>query len=63
LHIAIIPILAGIIIFALAWYIAVKLITDAFILNLVQVILAVLFVLWILGVLTGYGPGISIGAR
>jgi hypothetical protein len=63
MHIAIIPILVGIIVFALAWYIAVKLIADAFILNLVQVILAVLFVLWILGVLTGYGPSITIGAQ
>ncbi len=63
MHIAIIPLLVGLILFALAWYIANKLISDAFILNIVQVVIAVFFVLWIVGALTGYGPSITLGAR
>jgi len=63
MHIAIIPILVGVIVFALAWYLAGKLIADPFALNIVQVVIVVMFVLWILGALTGYGPTISLGAR
>jgi hypothetical protein len=54
------PLLVGLIIFALAWWAAGKLIADGVLLNVVQVLLVVFCFLWLLGQLMGYGPHFSL---
>ncbi len=57
--IPIIPILVALILLALFWWVATQLITDAFLLKIVRVVVVVLVVLWIVGLLSGYGPSVT----
>lgn len=59
MQIAIVPLVVAIILFALAWYVVERLIDDAKLKQIIQVVLVVVCVLWIVGILTGYGPSIS----
>jgi predicted PurR-regulated permease PerM len=54
--IAIIPLVVAIIVLALLWYVVDRLVDDAKLKQILQVVIVVLCVLWIVGVLTGYGP-------
>jgi len=57
--IPIIPILVAIILLALLWWVASQLVTDPFLLKIIRVVVVVLCVLWIVGLLSGYGPTLS----
>jgi hypothetical protein len=57
--IPIIPLLSAVILLALCWWVASQLVTDPFLLKIIRVVVVVLCVLWIVGVLGGYGPTLS----
>jgi len=57
--IPIIPLLIAVILLALLWWVASQLVTDPFLLKIIRVVVVVLCVLWIVGILGGYGPTLS----
>lgn len=59
MEIPIISILIALILLALLWWVAQQLVTDAFILKIIHVVIVVLVVLWIVGALSGISPKVS----
>ena len=57
--IPIIPLLIAVILLALLWWVASQLVTDPFLLKIIRVVVVTLVVLWIVGILGGYGPTLS----
>ena len=57
--IPIVSIMIALILVALLWWVCSQLITDAFLLKIVRVVIVVLCVLYIIGMLTGAGPSIT----
>ena len=59
--IPIIPIIVALVLLALVWWITRELAgtIDPFLMKIIRIVLVVVVVLWIIGLLTGYGPGVS----
>jgi uncharacterized membrane protein YwzB len=57
--IPVIPIIVAIIILALLWWVTSQFVVDAFLLKVARVVIVTICVLWIVSVLSGYGPSLS----
>jgi hypothetical protein len=57
--IPVIPIIVAIILLALLWYVASELISDAYLLKIIRVAAVVICVLFIVSILSGFGPNVS----
>lgn len=57
--IPIVPILIALILLALLWWVATQLVSDPMLLKIIRVVVVVLAVLWIVGLLSGYGPQVT----
>lgn len=57
--IPIVPIIVGLILLALLWWVAAQLVTDAMILKVIRVVIVVLCVLWLITLLTGGSPHVT----
>lgn len=60
MEIAIMPIFVAVIVLALLWYLAVTFIPDPFLLKVVLAVIVVITVLYIISLLYGHGPTITI---